>query len=325
MLERWSRCRACAPGPAEAASDRTNRTLLRPNLVLVVDPDRLASRAPAEVVRALGYAVIGGKVMLEEQARQAASALLWEHWQQGRRMPELPASLRPTTRDDGYAVQALLEARSRFPLFGWKIAATSEAGQSHIGVDGPLAGRLLQEQVRESDARLPVGANHMRVAEPEFAFRMGRDLLPRPTPYNVDGVLAAVDTLHPAIEIPDSRYEDFSKAGAAQLIADDACAHYFVLGPATRTAWRRVDLVEHPVLGTIAGTRERQGKGANVLGDPRLALAWLVNELSGLGIALRSGQVVTTGTCMVPMPFAPGDHMIADFGTLGRVEVQFGN
>ena len=39
-------------------------------------------------------------------------------------------------------------------------------------------------------------------------------------------------TLHPAIEIPDSRYDDFTIVGAAQLIADDACAHYFVLGDA---------------------------------------------------------------------------------------------
>ena len=261
--------------------------------------------------------------MLDRQALHAASAMLWEHWQEGRRMPALPTRLRPTTRDEGYAVQALLEARSRYPLFGWKIAATSTAGQAHIGVDGPLAGRLLREQVREAESRLPLGPNHMRVAEPEFAFRIGDDLPPRPTPYNVQEVLAAVETTLPAIEIPDSRYEDFSKVGAAQLIADDACAHQFVLGSATLAAWRGIDMVEHAVVGTVAGKLERRGKGANVLGDPRQALTWLVNELSALGIGVRAGQVITTGTCMVPLPIAPGDRVTADFGKLGRVEVQF--
>ena len=66
-------------------------------------------------------------------------------------------------------------------------------------------------------------------------------LPPRAAPYTIEEVLAAVETLHPAIEVPDSRYEDFAKVGAAQLIADNACAHYFVLGTggARRTGGRR--------------------------------------------------------------------------------------
>lgn len=60
-----------------------------------------------------------------------------------------------------------------------------------------------------------------------------------------------------------------------------------------------------------------------MLGDPRVALAWLVNELSGLGIRLGSGQVVTTGTCVIPLPIAAGDEVVADFGTLGRLAIVF--
>jgi 2-keto-4-pentenoate hydratase len=262
--------------------------------------------------------------MLSEQQRQAASAALWEHWQEGRRLAALPEAIRPATREEGYAVQALLEGRTALPLWGWKIAATSQAGQTHIGVDGPLAGRLLRERVRDDGTQLPLGGNHMKVAEPEFAFRMARHLPPRATPYLLEKVLAAVDTLHPAIKVPDSRYDDFSKVGAAQLIADNACAHYFVLGPAARANWRAKDLKEHVVVGSVTGKLRRDGKGANVLGDPRVALTWLANELSRLEITLSAGQVVTTGTCMTPLPIASGDHVSADFGDLGNVEVRFG-
>jgi 2-keto-4-pentenoate hydratase len=248
-----------------------------------------------------------------------ASELLWECWNEGRRLPELPAALRPQTRHDGYAIQALLERRSAPPLFGWKIAATSTAGQAHINVDGPLAGRLLRERAFDTGAVLPFGANHMRVAEAEFAFRMGRDLPPRWDPYGVDEVLGAVASLHPAIEIPDSRYDDFTVVGAPQLIADNACAHLFVLGPAAPGDWRDVDLVDHRVLGAVVGAEAREGQGANVLGDPRVALAWLVNELSGLGVILREGQVVTTGTCLIPLPIAPGARVVMDFGRFGIV------
>ena len=143
--------------------------------------------------------------LLDDRATQAASDLLFNHWRGGTVLDALPDALRPATREEGYAVQARLEARSPHPLFGWKIAATSTAGQQHINVDGPLAGRLLAEMVSESGAVLPFGANRMRVAEAEFAFRMGRDLLRAPRLY-VDEVMAAVATLHPAIEVPDSRF-----------------------------------------------------------------------------------------------------------------------
>jgi len=261
-----------------------------------------------------------------------ASELLWNCWEQGRRLQSIPEDIRPQTREEGYAVQALLEQRSAGPLFGWKIAATSAAGQAHINVTGPLAGRLLAEKALDLSepgryVELTFGANHMKVAEAEFAFRMGRDLPPRAQPYSVDDVLAAVATLHPAIEVPDSRFDDFTIVGAPQLIADNACAHLFVLGPAAKVDWRALDLVEHRVIGTVGppfrGGQQpdltREGKGANVLGDPRVALAWLVNELSLLGITVKAGEVVTTGTCLVPLPIQPGVDVSVDFGALGRV------
>lgn len=252
-----------------------------------------------------------------------ASELLWSHWQDGKRLPALPAQVRPATRAEGYAIQAELEKRSAEALYGWKIAATSIAGQQHIGVDGPLAGRILAERVRDAASPLPFGANAMKVAEAEFAFRFGRDLPPREKPYVIEEVLAAVDTLHPAIEIPDSRYEDFVTVGAPQLIADNACAHDFVLGDATTADWRKMDLAEQTVKGIVAGRIERDGKGANALGDPRIALTWIANELSQLGIALKAGQVVTTGTCVIPLPIEAGDAVTADLGPIGRVSIRF--
>jgi 2-keto-4-pentenoate hydratase len=260
---------------------------------------------------------------MNAEQHQQASDLLWNSWHQGRKLNALPDAMRPSTREDGYAIQALLERRTAVPLFGWKIAATSQAGQAHIGVDGPIAGRLLGEQAQDSDTSMPLTGNGMRVAEPEFAFRMARDLQPRARAYTVDEVLDAVATLHPAIEVPDSRYQDFVHVGAPQLIADNACAHRFVLGRATSANWRAIDLVEHPVIGEVAGKTRRDGKGVNVLGDPRVALTWLANELSRLSIVLRSGQVITTGTCMVPLAIAAGDAVTADFGTIGRVSISF--
>jgi 2-keto-4-pentenoate hydratase len=267
--------------------------------------------------------------MTQEQ-RQAAARLLWTHWQAGTTLEALPAELRPQSRGEGYAIQAQLPAVGARTVAGWKIAATSAAGQAHIRVSGPLAGRLLSGQIDpnlDGGAALTLAGNRMRVAEPEFAFRFGSALAPRAAPYTVEQVLAAVDTLHPAIEIPDSRYAVFTQVGEAQLIADNACAHRFILGAAAPTAWRGIDLRTHRVHGEVFGASgrrtSREGDGSVVLGDPRVALAWLVNELSGLGITLTAGQFVTTGTCMVPLEVLPGDTVRVDYGVLGRMAVNF--
>jgi len=77
------------------------------------------------------------------------------------------------------------------------------------------------------------------------------------------------------------------------------------------------------VLGRVEGRYEREGSGAAVLGDPRVALAWLANELRALGITLSRGQTVTTGTCFKPLELEPGDVVVADLGVIGRASVRF--
>lgn len=260
---------------------------------------------------------------LTDTAAREAAGMIFTCWRTGTRIPALPESCRPITRAEGYAIQSHLEHAGEGDLIGWKIAATSAAGQHHIGVDGPLAGRLLAKHNHPPGAILPWGHNTMRVAEAEFAFRMAHPLPPRATPYSVAETLSAVATLHPAIEIPDSRFTDFAGVGAAQLIADNACAHDFVLGPATTADWRALDLAEHRATGTVTGHPSREGFGRNVLGDPCLALTWLANELSAHGLTLRAGDIVTTGTCLVPLEIAPGDEVAMDFGILGGLSIRF--
>jgi 2-keto-4-pentenoate hydratase len=256
--------------------------------------------------------------MLDKNQMAAAARTLHDHWRAGTKIGDLDPALRPRDRAEGYAVQAAMESYGT--MFGWKIAATSEAGQNHINVGGPLAGRIFSERVIADGGTASMAGNEMRVGEPEFAFRIGRDLPPRSASYSVEQVLAAVDTLHPAIELPDSRFADFVSAGEAQLIADNACAHLFVLGSPTDADWRSVDLVEHKPVVTLRGQRF-VGHGRNVLGDPRVALAWLANELRQLGVTLKAGEVVTTGTCHPPLPIQSGDRFEADFGAFGKVSV----
>jgi 2-keto-4-pentenoate hydratase len=267
---------------------------------------------------------------MNQPSNTEAAQLIWSNFRDGTQLNALPESCRPSTRAEGYAVQAEVERWSGQRCVGWKIAATSVAGQKHVNVDGPLAGRLLADRVfvagTDAANSIDLGRNLLRVVEAEFAFRMSRALPPRVSAdgaYTVDEVMSAVASLHLAIEIPDCRMTDFLHVGAPSLIADLACASWWIVGDAVAADWRSIELSMHRVTAYKNNAVVAEGIGSNVLGDPRIALTWLANELCVYGDGLQAGDYVTTGTCVVPVPCAPGDAFTMDFGVLGTVSIAF--
>src|SRR5262245_35248742 len=117
---------------------------------------------------------------MQPQRAQQAADILWSAWQEKRLLDALPEECRPRSLEEGYAIQDTIAARHGGEAIGWKIAATSAAGQRHIGVTEPLGGRLFAKFRHGDGARLPAGPLRMRVVEAEFAFRMAEDLAARP-------------------------------------------------------------------------------------------------------------------------------------------------
>jgi 2-keto-4-pentenoate hydratase len=256
--------------------------------------------------------------MPDEDRAVGAADILWTAWTSGRRIAALPADVRPRDAAEGVAAQLALGAHAG-QTYGWKIAATTTAGQAHIGVTSPLPGLLFERFRHEPGDELASDDMHMRVVEAEFAYRMGADVAPNAGP---DEVLAAVDGLHLAVEVPDSRYERYEKVGAPQLLADCACAGRFVLGPEV-PGWAELDLSTCGTAVWINGAEAATGSGSNVMGDPRIALTWIAEDLRRYGLGLRAGEIVTTGTTTAPVPVGPGDEVRADFGELGEIAFRF--
>ena len=256
------------------------------------------------------------------EARQQAAQHFWQHLDSGQRIVELPDAQRPKTEAEGHTIQVAFAEHSSQPIAGWKIAATSKAGQEHLAIDGPLAGRVLMERVLPDQVTLNLQHNLMAVVEAEIAFVFGEDLPPQEQPYSVKQVMEAVADLRPTIEIPDSRYSDFTRVGKAQLLADNACAWWLVAGAAASSDWRYADLREHRVQLYRNGELAGEGIGSNVLGDPREALTWLVNDVNSRGETLKAGQLVTTGTCLVPVTVQAGDEILSDYGVFGKLRMK---
>jgi 2-keto-4-pentenoate hydratase len=255
------------------------------------------------------------------QQSTSAHEILLDAWRHDRTIDVLPSALRPADIAAGYALQDAVIDTLGEPVTGYKIAATSAAGQAHIAIDHPISGQLRQSRVLSPGTPAPMAGNTMRVAEAEFVFEVGEDIAPRDTPYTVDEVMAFTAHLRLGIELPNARYRDFVSAGAAQLIADNACAYAFVLGPRVAQPWRAVNLAAHPVQTLVDGDVVSRGSGGDALGDPRTALAWFVNHYRERGRRIAAGSFVTTGVCGKPAPILPGQQVDVNFGSFGVLSV----
>ncbi len=258
---------------------------------------------------------------MANSAKEAA-AILWAHWQGGTCISALPENCRPADIEAGYlAQQAMIEISGQKPV-GYKIAASSKAGQAHLKITHPVYGRLLESKVLISGEKATWLDHPMSVAELEFAFRFGSDLPARKMPYEMAEVMAFVDAMHIGIELPGSRFKDAAGAGIAQIIADNASANLYVLGPQAAGNWRGVDLAGHKVRMLVDGVEKTRGVGGDALDDPRLSLTWLVNQLGQKDVGIEKGQMVTTGVCGQPVAVFQGQNVVGDFGEFGEVSVQ---
>jgi 2-oxo-3-hexenedioate decarboxylase/2-keto-4-pentenoate hydratase len=248
----------------------------------------------------------------------AAARRLYELRRSGERLSRLPPPLRAADLDAAYETQFRLQeliAAERGPVAGWKIALTTPVMQQLMGVATPCAGAVFAETIHLSPAPLRA-ADYGRVAvECEIAVRLGRDLAG--TGHDAASVADAVEALMPSIEIVDDQNADYTEIDALELVANNAWNAGLVLGAPVRE-WRHLDPAAIAGSMTIAGATVGSGVGADVLGHPFAALAWLANSLAARGRPLARGMVVSTGSIVRTHWPQPGDEVVVRLDGLGE-------
>lgn len=239
-----------------------------------------------------------------------------------RRLRGFPDSCRPQDMADAYQIQSAFAEEWELPVAGYKIGCTAKAQQKMLGVDGPFYGRVFAPFLRESPTELSAGAFQMLGLEGEFAFRLKAAIKPRKAPYTRKDVEARLGPLHPAIELVDSRLDDWIARGPESIVADNGANGALIIGRPVRE-WRKHDLARARVSLAVDGEVVGKGAGKLALGHPLDALTWLANALSEAGVPLVRGQIVTTGTVTGFNLAQAGSTAVADFGELGTVEVTF--
>jgi 2-keto-4-pentenoate hydratase len=226
----------------------------------------------------------------------------------------------PQTVEAGYAVQK--EVALRFggvPPAGFKIGATTKQMQAYLGLSGPAAGFVPKAGLRHS----PAAARHADYVDPgiecEVGLRLARDIAPGPcTRAEAE---AAVGEVFAAMEIVDRRYGDLAALGTPTLIADQVFHAGGVTGPPVKD-WRAIDLGTTRGRLSVNGKLRAEGVGADLLGHPFEALAWLAASPGAAAFGgLKAGQVVLLGSVTPPIWLDGPCTAEVEFDTLGRVEL----
>ncbi len=241
----------------------------------------------------------------------------------GHPCPPVRDLLVPPTVEAAYAVQlAWIESRldGGASVVGRKIGLTNPAVQAQLGVDSPDYGFLLDDMFYADAATIEHGVLLQPRVEAEVAFVLRSDLdLADPTE---EDVAAATDYVCAALEIVDSRIAGWD-IRLIDTVADNASAGAFVLGRE-----------RHAIDGDLSGAAMRmdrgdervsEGMGADCMGSPLRAVAWLARTCAALGSPLRAGEIVLSGALGRVVDARPGDRFSAEIADVGSVSIAFGD
>lgn len=257
--------------------------------------------------------------------KQAAQRLLEAHERRERFAP-LPPGLSPATAEQAYAIQdafVALRAQRLGAIVGYKIALTSEEMRRFVGVSQPQAGAMLEKSVLRSPAAVRAADYCRLLVEFEIAVEIAEDMPAADAPFSRERVARSVGALMPALELADDRDADYAelRKHPFELIADNAWNEGAVLGQPLRD-WRQLDLGAARGVARINGEVVGEGRGADAMGHPFNAVAWIADHLAAHGRGLLRGDVVITGSLITTKFVKPGELVRFSVEGLGDVELR---
>lgn len=204
-------------------------------------------------------------------------------------------------------------------VVGKKIGATSQAIQQMFQVNQPDYGHLLDDMMFVDGETIPLDLYIQPKVEFEIAFILKKEL--KGPNVTILDVLAATDYIVPAIEIIDSRIEEW-KIKFEDTVADNGSSAGAVIG-GTPTSLENIDLAHIGMVAYKNGEYLDSAAGAAVLGNPLHAVAWLANSLGKYDVALKAGEIVLSGALFAAVPIEEGDSFTAEFAHIGTVSASF--
>ena len=199
-------------------------------------------------------------------------------------------------------------------LLGYKLGFTSKAKMEQMGVHEIIWGRLTSKMDISKSKQLDLSQFiHPRV-EPEIAFKLKQ---PIDKVLDRDNVYDYIDGVTCALEVIDSRYENF-KFSLEDVIADNCSSTAFITGE-----WKDIStrISELPIRMSIDGTLVQEGNSNDILGSPINSLIEFSKLVQKYKVKTLSGMTILAGAA-TPASFIAAKNVVkANFDHLESLEL----
>lgn len=223
--------------------------------------------------------------------------------------------------EEAYAIQRKIIQRRidrGERITGVKLGLTSKAKAEQMGVTDVIICSVTEGMEIENNGVINIiNSVHSRV-EPEIAFRLARDI--DPTDSFGDDLLEIVDAVAPALEVIDSRYENF-KFSLPDVVADITSASAYTVGAWTKLDRDLISLKDRKVQLLVDNEVVETGTTTAILEDPWEAVFSTVRMAARYGHVLLKGGVLLAGAATAAVPIAPNTRVEALVEGLGAVSL----
>lgn len=245
---------------------------------------------------------------MEKKNQEYWSNVLHEARIQAKPIPQISHDLKDFSRADAYSIQEMqmgYRIKTGEKQLGWKMGLTSEAKRKQMNLDSPLYGFLMdQMQIPRGGVIDLQGTIHPKI-EPEIAFLIAQTLSGSP---DREQVLNACGGVACALEILDSRYEQFKYFSMEDVIADNSSSSHFVLGPWVKD-FRKLDLLNLKMEMLLDDVCIQRGVSKDISGDPVISIIQLCKLLAERGQTLAAGSIVLAGAATLAESLKPGQQI----------------
>jgi 2-oxo-hept-3-ene-1,7-dioate hydratase len=266
--------------------------------------------------------------MLSTEIIAAAANQLYEAEKNRAQIAPLTLSHPDMDMDDAYAVQKAWVDRKIADgrkVSGYKIGLTSRAMQMAMKIDTPDFGVLLDDMAFADGATIRAADFTDPRIEAEFAFVLKEALFGEDV--SLEQVIAATDYVVPALELIAARsYRVDPETGYTRnvfdTIADNAANAGYIVGN-NKIDPTEIDLPWAGAMLFLNGEVEETGLAGGVMGHPGHGISWVCKRFAPHGVGLEPGHFILAGSFTRPVAVKPGDRILADYGPLGTIEVDF--
>lgn len=200
---------------------------------------------------------------------------------------------------------------------GHKLGLVSEAKQDQLGIEEPIFAPVVRETLLENEP-IPTEELIEPRIEAEIGIILDEDV---PAPVTAIDVMTSTRAVVPVVEILESRFQDWAIPSAQDVIADLTSAGKVIVGESLRDT-SDLDLAMESVVVSVNGEVEATGVGADIMGHPARAVAWLGNRLADFDDGLEAGDLIMSGGIPAAIDIEPGDIYNVKFANIGSIEVR---